>query len=642
MITTETFRRTEQMLLAASNILPADVMISVIALAVEYSPILSIDPGSAAASAIRFPLSALADRLGQDRRTAGRWARSAGGEIRNYFDLNFVRFELDGTSFDIEEIALEELPSVMVVVEGFSTILRGIGLCPVIAEDEQSVPPDEASRAAIELVGRIAATGSTTSLLLRLEGGARDRSSDVLAASRMISGGLDRSAPVYGDDGGDRSNSVLTPAAIVLMAVLHAVDPVVIIGQDILKPEVGDPEDDFDELPRSLPLHRSLSETGEALVGILPFATATVLVAVPQDVVLHPDRARLFATAIGPLRSDRMALVETMRIASGRGLSEPVAVRLVGIWNGDASRARAILDTSARIIDASEAERGTINRVATDPIVYNALVTALATGIAPHVHTASPYRSKKRSETFFRELFVTNPPAVELFETLSVGQPRLIMHGIPGTGKSAAAGYIAATVFKMNTMEIRSADVLFHRLGHLEKAIAKAFREAKRADAVLVFDEAEALAQNRSTTSQGNAHLATAMTNALLVELDDHEPPIIFATNHLERIDPAIIRRADVVAEVLPIPQDLEPLAVELTLGFCLPNSMHGFGSGTTVISDYAAARKAQLLRALDLEQLLAIILKARDNRLGEAGDKKKFGFLQAREPTLREVWTRS
>ena len=636
MITNETFRRTEQMLLAVSNILPAESMIAVIALAIEHAPALMRAPDSRDASIIQFPLSALADRLGLDRRTASRWARDAGAEIRSFLDLNFVRFELDGSSVDIDEIALETLPSVMVVVGGFGTILRGSGQFSVAAKDGQSVPPDEASRAAIDLVGRIAATGSAASLLLRLECGARDRSSDVLAASRMISGALDQASPIYVDDRNDDAKLMLTPAAVLLMAVLHTVDPVVIIGQDILKPEVGDLEDDFDEVPRSVPPHRTLSDTGEALVAMLPFAPAIVLVAVPQDVILHPDRAHLFATAIGPLRLDRMALVENMRIASGRGLSEPVAERLVGIWNGDTSRARAILDTSARIIDAAATDRDVIEGTTTYTTVYNTLVTALATGIAPHVYTASPYRSKKRSETFSRELFVTNPPADELFKTLSMGRPKLIMHGIPGTGKSAAAAYIAATIFKMNTMEIRSADVLFHRLGHLEKAIAKAFREAKRADAVLVFDEAEALAQNRSTSSQGNAHLATAMTNTLLVELDDHELPVIFATNHLDRIDPAIIRRADVVAEVLPIPQDMESLAVELTLSFGLPNSMHGFGSGTTVISDYAAARKAQRLRTLDLEALLAIVLKARDNRLGEGGNTKKFGFLQAHEPTLR------
>ena len=628
MITQECFRRTEAMLLAVSKHISSEVVVAMIALTVEHMDA-GGDEREVLEMEVSFPLSSLADRLGCDRKAAAIIAGQASQRMRAFFDLNLMRVEVDGSRIGCDVLALDVYARALIIVApGFVALVRGKRLVDPRLGDRTTVVPDEASRAAIDLVGRVAKTGAATGLLLRLAGDAGSRHVEILSAVEMMSDGLSSASALYADSL-DNESDALSAGAFLLMACLHALDPIVVIGRDILAPAPIHDDDEFESLPKVLPSHRPISAEGEILLALLPHAVATVIVVVPQDAVLHPDNARRFATALGPLRADRAALVETIRLQTGGDLSDVVAERLVGLWNGKTSYARSILATSARLAaDTDPTKDKSAMAPGRDPEVFNAVATALALGIAPHVPATSAYRPKKRVP-FHRELFVSDPPADRLFEDLASGQPKVILHGVPGTGKSAASAYIASTVLKRDSMEIRASDVLFHRLGHMERAIAAAFREARRANAVLIFDEAESLAQNRATSSAGNLHLATSMTNQLLQEIDDHDLPIILCTNYLSRIDSAIVRRCDVVAEIKPIPEDLEAKAVELILGARLPVARSRFGDGTTVASDYAAARKAQQHRYLDLDAVLEMVLRARDNRLGETGGVKRFGFLQ-------------
>jgi SpoVK/Ycf46/Vps4 family AAA+-type ATPase len=146
--------------------------------------------------------------------------------------------------------------------------------------------------------------------------------------------------------------------------------------------------------------------------------------------------------------------------------------------------------------------------------------------------------------------------------------PLFILGGDVGTGKTELAETIGDFVGRAERMEI-----LLYRLGltarggglvgemtqRLSAAFASVASEAKkwkgaskRTGAVLFIDEADAIAQSRSTDQMH--HEDRAGVNALIRAVDDIARDrlpvvIIMATNRLDAIDPAVRRRAANVYE---------------------------------------------------------------------------------------------
>jgi SpoVK/Ycf46/Vps4 family AAA+-type ATPase len=81
-------------------------------------------------------------------------------------------------------------------------------------------------------------------------------------------------------------------------------------------------------------------------------------------------------------------------------------------------------------------------------------------------------------------------------------------------------------------------------VGQTSKHVANVFRAAEREDAVLFFDEADAIAGRRFTSvSAAYEREANAIVNVLLHELETFPGVVIFATNLAANIDPAFERR---------------------------------------------------------------------------------------------------
>jgi ATP-dependent 26S proteasome regulatory subunit len=81
-------------------------------------------------------------------------------------------------------------------------------------------------------------------------------------------------------------------------------------------------------------------------------------------------------------------------------------------------------------------------------------------------------------------------------------------------------------------------------VGQTAKHVAAVFRVAERQDAVLFFDEADAIAARRfAAFSTGYEREANAVVNVLLHELETFPGVVIFATNLAANIDPAFERR---------------------------------------------------------------------------------------------------
>ncbi len=115
--------------------------------------------------------------------------------------------------------------------------------------------------------------------------------------------------------------------------------------------------------------------------------------------------------------------------------------------------------------------------------------------------------------------------------------------GPPGTGKTICAEALAYAL-DQRLLVVRYAELESRWVGQTAKHVASVFRAAERQNAVLFFDEADAIA-GRRFTSLGAAYEreANAIVNVLLHELESFDGVVIFATNLAANIDPAFERR---------------------------------------------------------------------------------------------------
>ncbi|HZA98983.1 MAG TPA: AAA family ATPase [Gemmatimonadales bacterium] len=115
--------------------------------------------------------------------------------------------------------------------------------------------------------------------------------------------------------------------------------------------------------------------------------------------------------------------------------------------------------------------------------------------------------------------------------------------GPPGTGKTICAEALAYALNK-RLLVVRYAELESRWVGQTSKHVTSVFRSAARQDAVLFFDEADAIAGRRFTSvSAAYEREANAIVNVLLHELEAFPGVVIFATNLAANIDPAFERR---------------------------------------------------------------------------------------------------
>ena len=131
-----------------------------------------------------------------------------------------------------------------------------------------------------------------------------------------------------------------------------------------------------------------------------------------------------------------------------------------------------------------------------------------------------------------------------------------LFHGASGTGKTMAADAIANTLH-MQLFRIDLAGVVSKYIGETEKNLRAIFDEADRADAVLFFDEADALFGKRSEVKDAHDRYANIEINYLLQRIELFEGIAILATNKRAHLDEAFLRRIHVTLE-FPLPRTPE------------------------------------------------------------------------------------
>jgi SpoVK/Ycf46/Vps4 family AAA+-type ATPase len=115
--------------------------------------------------------------------------------------------------------------------------------------------------------------------------------------------------------------------------------------------------------------------------------------------------------------------------------------------------------------------------------------------------------------------------------------------GAPGTGKTICAEAIAHALGR-RLLVVRYAEVESMWMGETPKNIVATFRLARKENAVLLFDEADAIASRRSASLDfGFVRESNTVINVLLQELERFNGVVIFATNLAANFDPAFERR---------------------------------------------------------------------------------------------------
>ena len=114
--------------------------------------------------------------------------------------------------------------------------------------------------------------------------------------------------------------------------------------------------------------------------------------------------------------------------------------------------------------------------------------------------------------------------------------------GPPGTGKTLTAEAIAYEL-KKKLYIVRYSTLVDSYIGETGKNIVKVFELAKKDDAILFFDEADAIASSRTQIFNASDAETNLTRNVLLKELEKFNGIVIFATNLSTNFDKAFERR---------------------------------------------------------------------------------------------------
>ncbi len=144
---------------------------------------------------------------------------------------------------------------------------------------------------------------------------------------------------------------------------------------------------------------------------------------------------------------------------------------------------------------------------------------------------------------------------------LSLGKgTNILFAGPSGTGKTMVAE-IFANDLGVDLYKIDLSSVVSKFIGETEKNLAKIFDEAQTSNAILFFDEADALFGKRSTVKDAHDRYANIETSYLLQKMEEYEGVVMLATNLRNNMDDAFVRRITYIV-AFPIPDEADRLRI--------------------------------------------------------------------------------
>jgi SpoVK/Ycf46/Vps4 family AAA+-type ATPase len=139
--------------------------------------------------------------------------------------------------------------------------------------------------------------------------------------------------------------------------------------------------------------------------------------------------------------------------------------------------------------------------------------------------------------------------------TLSGGKGlHALFAGPPGTGKTLAAEVVAGALGR-RLWRIDLSQMVSKYIGETEKNLARVFSAVDSAEAVLFFDEADALFGKRSEVKDAHDRYANQEISYLLQQMDEFEGVAVLATNLARNLDEGFVRRLQFFVE-FPFPDE--------------------------------------------------------------------------------------
>ncbi len=137
---------------------------------------------------------------------------------------------------------------------------------------------------------------------------------------------------------------------------------------------------------------------------------------------------------------------------------------------------------------------------------------------------------------------------------------KVIFAGPSGTGKTMAAEVVAGEL-KIDLYKIDLSTIVSKYIGETEKNLEKIFYEGQTLNAILFFDEADALFGKRSEVRDAHDRYANIETAYLLQKMDEYDGTVILATNLRKNMDEAFARRMHFALE-FPLPDEADRLRI--------------------------------------------------------------------------------
>jgi SpoVK/Ycf46/Vps4 family AAA+-type ATPase len=309
-------------------------------------------------------------------------------------------------------------------------------------------------------------------------------------------------------------------------------------------------------------LHEVLAPAG----GIVVLATVTPLAldadAVPPDLIGvafgpldHPQReqcwrANLDRLALRAEASDIEALAGRFRLTAGQIARAAAHGACLALWRtAGAARTDAgtLAPTRSELFAAARAQSGSALAGVTRKIEPR---QAWGDVVLP------PDQLQQMREICTQALLRQQVYGAWGFDRkLSLGKGLIALFaGPPGTGKTMSAQVIA-TELQLDLYQIDLSQVVSKYIGETEKQLDRIFNAAEGANAILFFDEADALFGKRSEVKDAHDRYANIEIGYLLQKMEEYEGVAILATNLRQNLDDAFLRRMQFIVD-FPFPDE--------------------------------------------------------------------------------------
>jgi hypothetical protein len=140
----------------------------------------------------------------------------------------------------------------------------------------------------------------------------------------------------------------------------------------------------------------------------------------------------------------------------------------------------------------------------------------------------------------------------------------ILFAGQPGTGKTMAAEAVASEL-GLDLYKIDLSTIVSKYIGETEKNLERIFNEAQTSNAILFFDEADAIFGKRSEVKDAHDRYANIEVSYLLQRMEQYDGVTVLATNLRANLDDAFTRRLNFALD-FPFPDEKYRLRIWQTL----------------------------------------------------------------------------